>query len=543
MMYVSQSSSFKFILACLVWIHCDINVNGWMYHSYYASQSSHSRPCLLHASPPQHKEQGSATTTNNNNKRNATVETLNDWESVASGSFGNLLLQMQKRDFQGDDVVDLDRPVSNGNNSDTKNDPEYYAVEDIPVLDWETAKELDGSVKLFDGTELMQQPIQVLPVSSLYRSKEPVGATAAHSPTSLLNVTEDPFAGRLSRDIRFLALNILASTETVEQWKSLARETEGLFPVLEIIRQGAAAIRKASPEETVDSATTSTYTFESTEQAYRAACSACRVVRDLSALSPDLAAVITDSILRANAAWEGGLMRDFSDILQHANEYTDNKFRRNQREIRLRSKLYVCQLLLALVVSSDNAIDAIRSTTGLTEAVLGCSSYARKEKAKRWVRYPGEMAKWLWQRKALGRRSVRRPFLEAATLGNDLKGNVKRIANQILAAIGYNQWTPKTPGQRGLRILSLDGGGSRGMVAVTAVRDLMEKIGNGAEVADCFDIVCGTSTGGIISFLTAIRQETCAEAVVRMLVLLCERHFSIGLVGLFLSRSFFLSLR
>lgn len=447
-----------------------------------------------------------------------TIETLNDWDSVASGSFGNLLLQMQKRDFQGvPDVVDLDRHTLNIN--ETKKDSEALQdyVEQIPALDWETAKELDGAVKWLDGTELMEQPMQVLPLSSLYRIYETPkdddddddDVTVSPIPSS--EAANDPFAGRLTRDIRLLALNILASTETVEQWKTLARETEGLFPILEIIRQGAAAIRKTSTEESDATA----YTFESTEQAYRAACSACRVIRDLSALSPDLAAVITDTILRANAAWDGGLMRDFSAILQHANDYTEKKFRRNQREIRLRSKLYVCQLLLALVVSSDNAIDAIRSTSGLEEAILGCSSYARKEKAKRWVRYPGEMVKWLWQRKARGRRSLRRPFLEAANLGNDLKGNVKRIANQILAAIGYNQWTPKTPGQRGLRILSLDGGGSRGMVAVTAVRDLMEKIGNGAEVADCFDIVAGTSTGGIIAFLTAIRQETCAEAVER----------------------------
>ncbi len=450
---------------------------------------------------------------NNNTQESTTVETLNDWESVASGSFGNLLLQMHKRDFQGD-VVDLDRPVSKANDTtkkDTLSESDY--AEEIPVLDWETAKELDGSVKWLDGAEQMQAPIQLLPMSSLYQNQY---KRAKDFPLFMANITseaEDPFGGRLSRDMRFLALNILASTETVEQWKLLARETEGLFPLLEIIRQGADAIRNVSSPEQTESPTA--YTLERTEQAYRAACSACRVIRDLSALSPDLAAVITDSILRANAAWNGGLMRDFSDILLHANEYMDNKFRRNQREIRLRSKLYVCQLLLALVVSSDNAIDAIRSTNGLADAVLGCSSYARKEKAKRWVRYPGELAKWLWQRKARGRRTLRRPFLEAATLGNDLNANVKRIANQILAAIGYNQWIPKTPGQRGLRILSLDGGGSRGMVAVTAVRDLMEKIGNGAEVADCFDIVAGTSTGGIIAFLTAIRQETCAEAVER----------------------------
>jgi hypothetical protein len=160
----------------------------------------------------------------------------------------------------------------------------------------------------------------------------------------------------------------------------------------------------------------------------------------------------------------------------------------------LRCKLYVTQLLLALTVASDSAVDAMRSTEGLREAVLVCSSHARKERTRRWLRYPGEMIKWAWRSKrnkeALtdSEERPRRPFIEATALDKTINGSIQGTANQLLAALGYNQWVPKIPGQRGLRILCLDGGGARGLAAVTAVKSLVDSIG-GLEVADCFDMV------------------------------------------------------
>jgi Patatin-like phospholipase len=252
-------------------------------------------------------------------------------------------------------------------------------------------------------------------------------------------------------------------------------------------------------------------------------------------LSPELAAIITDNILRTNAAWKNGLMNDFQTLLQYSTDYFINleidssssiqqqqrrrrRRRRpdlshrlrsvHRRDTRLRCQLYVTQLLLAMAVASDDAVHAIRVTKGLSDAIVSCSSYAIREQTRRWLRYPGEMIKWLYRRTVKkGSRvqgeeqQLRRPFLEAANLANNLNGQVQRTANQILAAIGYNKWVPKIPGQKGLRILSLDGGGSRGMAAITAVKALMDAAGNGADVADTFDMIVGTSTGGIIAFL------------------------------------------
>ena len=72
---------------------------------------------------------------------------------------------------------------------------------------------------------------------------------------------------------------------------------------------------------------------------------------------------------------------------------------------------------------------------------------------------------------------------------------------------------PKSPKQKGLRILCLDGGGSRGMVAVTGVDCLVEALGT--EISDSFDLIVGTSTGAIISFLIGLRRETSEMAVER----------------------------
>jgi len=155
------------------------------------------------------------------------------------------------------------------------------------------------------------------------------------------------------------------------------------------------------------------------------------------------------------------------------------------------------------------------------------------------MRLPGEMIKSIWLSKKRGRRRKdssssdspeepteqrRQPFIEAASLKDNLKGRIKGTANQVLAAIGYNEWVPKIPGQKGLRILCLDGGGSRGMTSVVAMKCLVDSLG-GMEVADCFDLVVGTSTGAIIAFLVGLNRETSEQAVERYDVLI-EKIFT-----------------
>jgi len=63
--------------------------------------------------------------------------------------------------------------------------------------------------------------------------------------------------------------------------------------------------------------------------------------------------------------------------------------------------------------------------------------------------------------------------------------------------------TSHAPVTRGLRLLALDGGGIRGISSLMILNQLMEKIDpeNPPKPCDCFDLIGGTSTGGIIAIM------------------------------------------
>ncbi|XP_013165315.1 PREDICTED: calcium-independent phospholipase A2-gamma-like [Papilio xuthus] len=75
----------------------------------------------------------------------------------------------------------------------------------------------------------------------------------------------------------------------------------------------------------------------------------------------------------------------------------------------------------------------------------------------------------------------------------DITREVKGIVNEALALMGYTGPT-KGPGPN---ILSIDGGGIRGIIAIEILRHL-EKL-TGQKVQDMFDYIIGVSTGAIIA--------------------------------------------
>lgn len=279
-----------------------------------------------------------------------------------------------------------------------------------------------------------------------------------------------------------------------------------------------------------------TNSLKEDEASFAAACTACRALRDLSALSKDFAAVVTDDLLKADTQWStcvvegdgydcsaGGLISDLLILLKHANEAKAPSVgkrgsrrasfslsnRRQRRDARRRCGLYVVQLLLAMVVASDEAVTRLRSTGGLIEAVVDCSSYAPAHRFKRkWIRIPIGLVKRIipGRNKHQGKKDS---WVEPG-----LTGQVQQNANKLLAAIGHNKWVPKLSGQRGLRVLCLDGGGTRGIAAVTSIRHLVEAM-EGVEVCDAFDMIVGTSTGAIVGFLVGLRRESAVEARIR----------------------------
>jgi predicted acylesterase/phospholipase RssA len=80
--------------------------------------------------------------------------------------------------------------------------------------------------------------------------------------------------------------------------------------------------------------------------------------------------------------------------------------------------------------------------------------------------------------------------------------------------------------ERGVRVLALDGGGTRGLVAIAILRRL-EVLTGGLRMDQMFDVVCGVSTGSIVaSFLCNKRMSV--GTVRELYVRLCRHVFATG---------------
>lgn len=58
-----------------------------------------------------------------------------------------------------------------------------------------------------------------------------------------------------------------------------------------------------------------------------------------------------------------------------------------------------------------------------------------------------------------------------------------------------------------IRILSLDGGGLRGVVPLTILAEVEKRLSPKRELWECFDLVAGTSTGGLLSCALTMRDK------------------------------------
>ncbi|XP_071133254.1 calcium-independent phospholipase A2-gamma-like [Mytilus edulis] len=83
---------------------------------------------------------------------------------------------------------------------------------------------------------------------------------------------------------------------------------------------------------------------------------------------------------------------------------------------------------------------------------------------------------------------------------------LKAEVSQALSLVGYVH----PPKGKGVRVLSIDGGGTRGVIALQTLKMIQEQCKT--DITKCFDYVCGTSQGAILACLIFLLKVPLVEA-------------------------------
>uniref|UniRef100_A0ACB8FP64 Uncharacterized protein n=1 Tax=Sphaerodactylus townsendi TaxID=933632 RepID=A0ACB8FP64_9SAUR len=113
---------------------------------------------------------------------------------------------------------------------------------------------------------------------------------------------------------------------------------------------------------------------------------------------------------------------------------------------------------------------------------------------------------------------------------------LEAAVREALAVIGY---TDPVKGW-GIRVLSIDGGGTRGLVALQTLRKLEELTGK--PVHHLFDYICGVSTGAILAFMLGIFHiplDECEELYRKLGTDVFKQNVIVGTVKMGWSHAFY----
>ncbi len=170
------------------------------------------------------------------------------------------------------------------------------------------------------------------------------------------------------------------------------------------------------------------------------------------------------------------------------------------------------QLLLELAHASDMAVSTLRSIIDLRLVLERVAGIQKQEKegahhhrisSRYWTSFV--TTRVVSVIKKLKGRGTGKSANEITPLPTS-----KVLAYKLLTALGYHTWIPKVPGQKGLRILAMDGGGSRGVLTLEFLNRIFK--GTGKSPHEVFDVICGTSAGGIIAGLFAAEKLDVKDA-------------------------------
>ncbi|XP_065510644.1 calcium-independent phospholipase A2-gamma [Caloenas nicobarica] len=126
------------------------------------------------------------------------------------------------------------------------------------------------------------------------------------------------------------------------------------------------------------------------------------------------------------------------------------------------------------------------------------------------------------------------PCLLRLRQGND--ESLQAAVRETLAVIGY---TDPVKGW-GIRVLAIDGGGTRGLVALQTLRKLEQLTGK--PVHQLFDYICGVSTGAILAFMLGLFQiplDDCEELYRKLGSDVFKQNVIVGTVKMGWSHAFY----
>ncbi|XP_022105032.1 calcium-independent phospholipase A2-gamma-like [Acanthaster planci] len=113
---------------------------------------------------------------------------------------------------------------------------------------------------------------------------------------------------------------------------------------------------------------------------------------------------------------------------------------------------------------------------------------------------------------------------------------MREQVNEALAILGY---AAPVKG-RGLRILSIDGGGTRGVIAIETLREIERRTSQ--PIRDLFDYMMGVSSGAVLGFLLACggaSLDECEELYLQLSQEVFKRNTFLGTSKLVLSHAFY----
>ncbi|XP_035545506.1 phospholipase A I-like isoform X2 [Juglans regia] len=170
--------------------------------------------------------------------------------------------------------------------------------------------------------------------------------------------------------------------------------------------------------------------------------------------------------------------------------------------------LSVLQVMVKLAFASDTVAQKMLTKDVLKSLKFLCAN-KNPEIQRLALLAVGNLAFCLENRRILVTSESLRELLLRLTAAPEPR--VNKAAARALAILGENENLRRAINGRpiakqGLRILSMDGGGMKGMATVQILKEI-EK-GTGKRIHEMFDLICGTSTGGMLAVALGVKLMT-----------------------------------